>query len=295
MSVAEIEARELELEPAGSGLWRDALHRLVRNPGAIVGFVLVAAFVLVAIFAPWLAPYHPLDQDLDALAAGCCPGPSSEHWLGQDDLGRDELSRLIYGARYSLLICVVAVSVGLSAGLLLGACAGYFRRSDGAIMRVMDVMLAIPGFLMAIGIVALFGGGGLVPVMIAIGVVNIPIFTRLMRGSILAQRDNDYVLSFGIEPERQYLPVDRPEKLLRNVDSVRFKQALCNRADHGTAHPIRLLLSCQQDTAPSDLRIGKVVAGRGNQITRDKVSNLKTAVAGPYRLFQYVRHLRVRP
>ena len=195
MSVAEIEARELQLEATGGGLWRDTLYRLVRNPGAIVGFVLVAAFVFVAIFAPWLAPYHPLDQDLDALAAGCCPGPSSEHWLGQDDLGRDELSRLIYGARYSLLICVVAVTVGLSAGLLLGATAGYFRRTDGLIMRVMDVMLAIPGFLMAIGIVALFGGGGLVPVMIAIGVVNIPIFTRLMRGSILAQRDNDYVLA----------------------------------------------------------------------------------------------------
>ena len=193
MSVAEIEARELELEPSGGGLWRDALHRLVRNPGAIVGFVIVAALVFVAVFAPLLAPYDPLEQNLDAIALGCCPGPSSEHLLGVDDLGRDELSRLIYGTRYSLLICVVAVSVGLSAGLLLGACAGYFRRTDGLIMRVMDIMLAIPGFLMAIGIVALFGSGGLLQVMIAIGVVNIPIFTRLMRGSILAQRDNDYV------------------------------------------------------------------------------------------------------
>jgi peptide/nickel transport system permease protein len=195
MSVAEIEARELELEPAGGGLWSDALRRLVRNPGAIVGFVIVASLVFVAIFAPLLAPYDPLDQDLNALGAGCCPGPSPEHLLGQDDLGRDELSRLIYGTRYSLLISVVAVSVGLSAGLVLGASAGYFRRMDGVIMRVMDVMLAIPGFLMAIGIVALFGSGGLLQVMIAIGVVNIPIFTRLMRGSIIAQRDNDYVLA----------------------------------------------------------------------------------------------------
>ena len=152
-------------------------------------------------------PYDPIEQNLSLVEDGCCPGPSRERLLGVDDLGRDELSRLIYGARYSLLIGVVAVTVGLSFGLLLGACAGYFRRTDGLIMRVMDVMLAIPGFLMAIGIVALFGSGGLVQVMIAIGVVNIPIFTRLMRGSIIAQRDNDYVLaarSVGV-PSRRIL------------------------------------------------------------------------------------------
>lgn len=195
MSVAEIETRELELEPHAGGLWRDAFHRILRNPGAIVGFVLVALLVFVALFAPLIAPYDPIEQNLDLVVNGCCPGPSREHLLGVDDLGRDELSRLIYGARYSLLIGVVAVTVGLSAGLLLGAIAGYFRRTDGLIMRVMDIMLAIPGFLMAIGIVALFGGGGLLQVMIAIGIVNIPIFTRLMRGSIIAQRDNDYVLA----------------------------------------------------------------------------------------------------
>ena len=195
MSVAELEARELELEPAGGGLWSDALYRLVRNPGAIVGFAMVSALTIIAVFAPWIAPYDPIDQNLDAISAGCCPGPSRDHLLGVDELGRDELSRLIYGARYSLLIGVVAVSVGLSAGLLLGSIAGYFRRLDGLIMRLMDIMLAIPGFLMAIGIVALWGSGGLLQVMIAIGVVNIPIFTRLMRGAILAQRDNDYVLA----------------------------------------------------------------------------------------------------
>ena len=195
MSVAEIETRELELEPSTGGLWRDAFHRILRNPGAIVGFVMVTLLVFIAIFAPLVAPYDPIEQNLALVANGCCPGPSREHLLGVDDLGRDELSRLIYGARYSLLIGVVAVSVGLSAGLLLGAIAGYFRRTDGLIMRVMDIMLAIPGFLMAIGIVALFGQGGLLQVMIAIGVVNIPIFTRLMRGSIIAQRDNDYVLA----------------------------------------------------------------------------------------------------
>jgi len=202
-----MEGRELELEPTAGGLWHDAFQRLRHSPAAIVGVVMIAILVFLAIFAPLVAPYSPTEQNLDAIAAGCCPGPSREHLLGVDDLGRDELSRLIYGARYSLLIGVVAVTIGLSMGLLLGAVAGYFRRADSPIMRVMDIMLAIPGFLMAIGIVALFGQGGLLQVMIAIGVVNIPIFTRLMRGSIIAQRDNDYVLaarSVGV-PSRKIL------------------------------------------------------------------------------------------
>ena len=207
MSIAEMEARELELDPTGGGLWHDAFQRLRRSPAAIVGAVMIAILLFLAIFAPLIAPYSPTEQNLDAIAAGCCPGPSREHLLGVDDLGRDELSRLIYGARYSLLIGLVAVTIGLSMGLLLGAVAGYFRRADNPIMRLMDIMLAIPGFLMAIGIVALFGQGGLLQVMIAIGVVNIPIFTRLMRGSIIAQRDNDYVLaarSVGV-PNRKIL------------------------------------------------------------------------------------------
>ena len=191
MSVAELGGRELELDAAEGGLWREALHRLVRNPGAIIGFVLVALLTLVAILAPWIAPYDPVEPNIDAIGQG----HSRDHPLGIDELGRDELTRIIYGARYSLLIGVVAVSVGLSAGLVLGAIAGYFRRLDGLIMRLMDIMLAIPGFLMAIGIVALWGQGGLLQVMIAIGVVNIPIFTRLMRGAIIAQRENDYVLA----------------------------------------------------------------------------------------------------
>jgi peptide/nickel transport system permease protein len=194
MSVAEIEAREVEYEVGTGGLWREAFHRIVRNPGAIVGAVIVAAFVFVAIFAPLLAPYSPLEQDLDLIAEGCCPGPSREHLMGVDDLGRDELSRIMYGARLSLLIGIVSVTVGLTFGLILGSLAGYVRVLDGPIMRVVDVMLAIPGFLMAIGIAALLGPGVL-SVMIAIGVINVPTFARLMRGSILGQRENDYVLA----------------------------------------------------------------------------------------------------
>ena len=194
MSVAEITEVTLEQNPP-TGLIRDAFRRMMRNPGAVFGLFVIGFFVVVAVFAPLIAPYDPQEQNLALIEDGCCPGPSREHPLGVDDLGRDELSRLVYGARYSLLIGVVAVTVGLTLGMLLGSAAGYFRRLDTPIMRCMDVMLAIPGFLMAIGIVALFGGGGLLQVMLAIGIVNVPIFARLMRGSILGQREADYVLA----------------------------------------------------------------------------------------------------
>jgi peptide/nickel transport system permease protein len=194
VSIAELEAAEVAFE-APSGLWRDAWFRLRRNPGAVAGFVLVGAFVVLAIFAPLIAPHDPLEQDLALITNGCCPGPSAHHLLGVDQLGRDELSRIIYGARFSLLIGVVAVTVGLSFGLLLGAVAGYIGGwLDSLIMRVMDIMLAIPGLLFAIGIVAMLGPG-LVQIMVAVGVANVPIFARLLRGSILAQREADYVLA----------------------------------------------------------------------------------------------------
>jgi ABC-type dipeptide/oligopeptide/nickel transport system permease subunit len=100
VSLAEIEAREVQLE-APSGLWREAWQRLRRNPGALVGFGLVGLFVLLALFAPLIAPYDPRAQNLSLLSGGCCPGPSSEYWFGVDDLGRDEFSRIVYGARFS--------------------------------------------------------------------------------------------------------------------------------------------------------------------------------------------------
>jgi peptide/nickel transport system permease protein len=206
MSVVELEAREVQFE-APSGLWRDAWLRLRGNPGAIVGFVLVAFFVVVAIFAPLIAPANPRTQNLSLIQEGCCPGPSAEHLLGVDELGRDELTRIVYGARYSLLIGFVAVSVGLSLGLFFGAIAGYLGGFvDSLIMRLMDIMLSIPGLLLAIGIVAMLGPG-LFQIMIAIGIVNVPIFARLLRGSILAQRENDFVLaarSVGV-PRRSIL------------------------------------------------------------------------------------------
>ena len=203
MSVAEIESVDVAFDVAPGGLWRDAWSRLRRNPGAIVGFALVSVFILLAVFAPLIAPDSPLDQDLTLITNGCCPGPTAHHWLGVDQLGRDELSRLIYGARFSLLIGVVAVTVGLSIGMFFGAIAGYFGGwVDAIVMRLMDIMLAIPGLLLAIGIVAALKPG-LFQIMIAVGVANVPIFARLLRGSILAQRENDFVLSaraVGVRP-----------------------------------------------------------------------------------------------
>jgi peptide/nickel transport system permease protein len=195
MSVIELEARDVAIETAPSGLWSDAWYRLRRNPGAITGFVIIAAVVVIAIFAPLVAPFGPREQNLAALRGGCCPGPSAEHWFGVDELGRDELSRIIYGARYSLLIGVVSVSVGFVFGSLLGAISGFFGGIvDTLIMRITDIWLTIPGFLMAIGIVAVLGPG-LTQIMIAIGVINVPLFARLLRGAVLAQRENDFVLA----------------------------------------------------------------------------------------------------
>ena len=194
MSVAELEAQEIQLE-APTGLWRDAWWRIQRNPGAIVGFLFVLTFAVCGIFAPLIAPHSPTETNLLLVAKGCCPGPSHAHWLGVDLVGRDEFSRILYGARYSLIIGVVSVAVGLSIGLVLGAGAGFVGGAvDSLIMRTMDVMLAIPGFLLALGIVAVLGQG-LTRVMIAVGVANIPIFARLLRGSVLAQRENDFVLA----------------------------------------------------------------------------------------------------
>jgi len=196
VSVAELESAELALESPTGGLWREAWYRLRRNPSAIVGALFVLAFVVVAIFAPLIATYPPESIPLN-LPETCCPGPSWAHLLGTNVVGQDTFSRIVYGARLSLTVGVVAVAVGLSIGMFLGAIAGYIGGFvDSVVMRFMDVLLAIPGLLLAIGIVALdLPIGRLYQLMVAIGVTNVPIFARLLRGSILAQRENDFVLA----------------------------------------------------------------------------------------------------
>jgi peptide/nickel transport system permease protein len=198
MSLAEAAAATITAEIAtdeGGSLRRDAWERLRRNPSAIFGATLILLFVAVALLAPVLARYSPTAGDLTDIRPGFVPGPSHAHWLGLDQQGRDELSRLLYGARYSLVIGIVSLTLGAAVGIAIGAIAGAFGGwVDNLMMRLMDIMLAVPGLLFAIAVAALLGRK-LSSVMIAIGVVNIPIFARLLRGSMLSQRESDYALA----------------------------------------------------------------------------------------------------
>jgi peptide/nickel transport system permease protein len=183
------------------GLWHDALRRLLRNRPALVGLFFIAVFVIGALLAPYIAPYNPTTGVL----SNNLQGPSLTHIMGTDLLGRDEFSRVLYGARISLTVGVVAVVFGLIFGTTVGAIAGGAGGLvDGFLMRVVDVLLAVPGILLAIGIVAWLGHGE-TQIMLAVGISYSPMFARLLRGSLLALRESDYVIaarSMGASPLR---------------------------------------------------------------------------------------------
>ncbi|HYF91200.1 MAG TPA: ABC transporter permease subunit [Symbiobacteriaceae bacterium] len=169
-------------------LWK-AVRPFVKRTPAVIGGLIVLLLVLVAIFGPNLAPNDPAKQFYDHMLEG----PSRLYLLGTDHLGRDILSRLLHGARSSLMVALAGVLVGAALGIPLGLTAGWYGKWwDTAIMRVMDVLLAFPGILLAIGIIALLGPG-LGNVMIAIAVFGIPQFARLVRGSTLQVKTLDYV------------------------------------------------------------------------------------------------------
>jgi ABC-type dipeptide/oligopeptide/nickel transport system permease subunit len=173
------------------GLWTDALRRMRHSPAALIGGTIVGFFVLIAIFAPFIAPFDPTRGNL---AESYLP-PSAEHWFGTNVQGQDVFSRIIFGSRLTLGIAVLSVVLGVSVGALLGSVAGYFRGwVDSLIMRSVDVMLSIPGLLFAIAVVSWLGRG-VVQIAVAIAVVNVPIFARLLRGSLLSLRDADYVIA----------------------------------------------------------------------------------------------------
>ncbi len=203
-NIPKLDAEALSLNSVS--MWRTTWRRLFRRRSAVAGLVILGILVLIAITAPLISPYDPtlsmLDADppqrIKARTAPCihllgCPEDQPQHFAGIDGNIRDQFSRLLYGARLSLLVGISTVTFAIILGTALGAIAGYFGGWwDNAIMRVMDVLLAFPSLLLAIAIVTVLGPG-LINALLAIGIVDIPIFARVMRASVLSVREMEFV------------------------------------------------------------------------------------------------------
>ncbi len=174
----------------GRSLGRDALKRFLRHPTGMVGLFIVAFFVLASLLAPVLAPYDASrDRDLRARLAP----PSAEHWFGADELGRDQFTRVWHGGRISLRVGLAAVAVAVVIGTVLGLMAGYVGGwLDTAIVWLMDILLAFPGVLLAIVIVATLGPN-LTNALIAISITQVPIYTRIVRSVVMSVREAEFV------------------------------------------------------------------------------------------------------
>jgi peptide/nickel transport system permease protein len=183
------DALDTAFADAGERPVRLALRRLLRRRAAVVGLAVVVFFIALAVIAPLLAPYDPIATDWQAVRKP----PSALHLFGTDELGRDVLARVIWGTRASLMAGLVSVSIALAVAVPLGLLSGYLGGVvDGLLMRIIDAMLAIPFLVLAIALAA-FLGPSLTNAMIAIGVVQTPIFTRLTRGQALAVKHEDYI------------------------------------------------------------------------------------------------------
>ena len=182
--MAAVVFESMEASP-GHKTWK----RLLRRGGALFGLSVVLFFIAIALLAPWLAPYDPLATSWSAVRAA----PAAAHPFGSDELGRDVLSRIIWGARASLLAGVVSVSISLALGVPIGMAAGYLGRwVDALISRITDAMLACPFLILAIALAA-FLGPSLTNAMIAIGISATPIFIRLTRAQVISAKAEDYV------------------------------------------------------------------------------------------------------
>ena len=171
------------------GPWRRAWRRLARRRGALFGAAVVVLFVGVAVFAPWLAPYDPIETSWSAIRQA----PSSAHWFGTDDIGRDVLSRVAWGTRASLLAGVVSVSISIVLGVPIGLAAGFFGGFvDALISRLTDAFLACPFLILAIALAA-FLGPDLTNAMIAIGISATPVFVRLTRAQVIDVKVFEYI------------------------------------------------------------------------------------------------------
>lgn len=183
-----VQAVELTLRPGTP--WLKRTRRLAsRARVGVVALAIIAAVVLIALFAPVVAPYDPLEQDYNALLAK----PSAAHWMGTDQVGRDLLSRVIYGTRVSLLVGLISVGIAIAVGMPLGLIAGYRRGAvDEVVMRLMDALIAFPSLILALAIVAVLKPS-LVNVMAAIGITSVPLFARLTRSQVLSLRERDFI------------------------------------------------------------------------------------------------------
>lgn len=165
-----------------------AWNQLKKNRGAMLGLGITVFFIFIALFGKYIAPFNPLEVNYENILGA----PSVQHWLGTDYMGRDVLSRLLCGARLSLSVGFIAVGIGLFGGGTLGILAGFYKKLDMPIMRVVDVLLAFPGLLLSITIVATLGPG-LQNVMIAIGIGSIPSYSRMIRGEVLKIKEREFV------------------------------------------------------------------------------------------------------
>lgn len=171
------------------GRLTDFAIRFTRNRAAVLGLAIIVAIGLAATFAPVVAPFDPLEVDFSAARQA----PDWSHFMGTDEIGRDVLSRVIWGARMSLPVGIIPVAIAAVVGTILGLVAGYFGGLiDSVIMRLIDVMMAFPGILLAVAIIAVLGPG-LTNLMIAVGTFSVPLYTRLIRGSTLTVRESVYV------------------------------------------------------------------------------------------------------
>jgi peptide/nickel transport system permease protein len=169
--------------------WADIRHLFFANKPAVVGLIIVLVLVLTAVLAPVLAPFDPLKQDL----GNTLQAPGGEHLLGTDSLGRDQLSRLVYGSRIALIVGLASMLVAMTIGIVLGAVAGYFGRiTDTVITRVADVFFAFPLLIGAIVIILLMGRGVL-PVVLSLAFFSWATYARLLRSQVLSVRETDYV------------------------------------------------------------------------------------------------------
>jgi peptide/nickel transport system permease protein len=171
--------------------WAYALRQFVRNRSAVVGLVILVAMVLAALFAPYLTPYDPIETNFRARYLP----PSMEHPMGTDRVGRDVATRILFGARISLRVGLIAVAIAVVFGTAIGLVSGYYRGwLDEVLMRFIDVVMAMPSILLAIAIVFALGPN-LFNVMIAIGIATLPNYARVVRSSVLSARENVYVES----------------------------------------------------------------------------------------------------